>query len=247
MSPARNGRRCPGRTAPRSASKEWSANAQIVGHEQLGFDVGPVAHAGVLDGDFEVAARNPLTAPAVAIAVAEPPTQPKPPKPRESTTSTPKNGTVLHDSACFGVEIASRCSDEASSATDASGATDRVAHCGSPRERDFLKVPPNRHQIPIRIGPTSHTWATCDCWQSRQAYRAYMCQGLLAEWADCAGSPNGADPWPFRAHELDGSADAASWKLHFGPREHFRRPSAPHRRHFDEQRAVSSQEATVAE
>jgi hypothetical protein len=245
--PGERSRRRPGGTAPRSASKEWSANAHIVGHEQLGFEVGPVAHAGVLDGDFEAAARKALTAPGMAIAVAAPPTppkppvqpvMPKPPKPRESPPSTTKtNGTVLHDSADDGTVI------EANTATDDSGAPGRDAPCAVPRERDFLQVPSNGHQIHGRIGHTSHDWVKCDCWQSRQAYRAHTAQGQLADCADCAGSPNGADPRALRAHRLAASTELALTKLHCGPPGPVRRPRARVRGAFEQLQAVLAQEA----
>jgi hypothetical protein len=96
---ARKGRRRPGRTPPRFA-KDTFANGSYVGHEALGFDRSPAPRAAVLDSDFEPAAGNALTVPAVAIAVAEPP---KPPKPGEGSPSTAKpNGTVLHDCAGIG-------------------------------------------------------------------------------------------------------------------------------------------------
>jgi hypothetical protein len=197
--------------------------------------------AEVLNSQLDVAACSEV--PAVAIAVAAPPqppvrpTPPVPPKPRESTPSTTKtNGTVLHDSAGAGTVIDIRPSDEASRAIDQSGAC-------VPRERDILQVPANGHQIPIRIGPTSDDWATCDCRPSRQAYRAYMCLGLLAEWADCVGSPNGADPRALRAHRLAASTEPALTKLHCGPRGPFRRPRTRARGAFEQLQAVLAQEA----
>jgi hypothetical protein len=95
-----------GGTAPRFASQEWSANAAHAGHELLGFELGHVPHAVAFDSRFAKAAWNAPTAPAVAIAIGEPPTPPVRatppvlPKPSENQPPTTKtNGTVLHDCA----------------------------------------------------------------------------------------------------------------------------------------------------
>jgi hypothetical protein len=215
----RKGRRRPGRTAPRSASKEWSANAQIMGHEQLGFEVGPVAHAGVLDGDFEVAARKALTAPAMAIAVATPPTRPKP---CESTPSTTKsNGTVLHDSAGLGGGLGARLEDELGAGGDARAAMPVSA--GDAVNAVVLQVPAFGHQIPIRIVPTSHTWVRRDHW----TYQHGPSQGQLADCADSVHSTNGAADWPPMPEWASGlergakarSKDVANWAVGRGTRQ----------------------------
>lgn len=201
--------------------------------------------AEVLNSEFDAAECSEVTAPAVAIAVAAPPTPPTPltsPKPRENTPSTPKtNGTVLHDFAGGGGESRADFADERGAGDDVS--VDLPAAASLEPNAAVLKRPSNGHQIPIRIVPCAHYWAKCEGWQSRQAYRAYMRLGLLAEWADWAGSPNGADPWPFRVHRLDEPLGATSTKLHSGPRGPFRRLSARPWRHFDGLRSVVAQEA----
>jgi hypothetical protein len=70
--PSEQGRRRPGGTSPRFMSSETYANALNVGHEALGFELGRVPHAAVLDRGLEGPACREVTARRSAGALAAP-------------------------------------------------------------------------------------------------------------------------------------------------------------------------------
>jgi hypothetical protein len=197
-------------------------------------------HADEIISSVDAVGETALTAPAMAIAVAAPPTPPKPPKPRESSPSTTKtNATVLH--ACA-----------SSVATGRTRTTREVEVVAGPRAHSRIGQKRGRRDlaqdskwVPETCQDRSYVreCRKCERWRCRQAYRAHTVQGQLADCADCAGSPNGADPRALRAHRLAASTELALTKLHYGPPGPVRRPRARVRGAFEQLQAVLAQEA----